>query len=105
MIEMTGMSQYADFTEQASFRDGDKLKMPDMIVRLPGDRIIAIDSKVSLSAYLDAAEQTDETARQVLLTKHGEEIWTHVAHIGGKRLCGHAEEEQCSGLCGHVHSR
>lgn len=85
VVEMTGMSQYADFTEQHSVRDEkDQLKKPDMVINLPGDRKIAIDSKVSLSAYLDAVETTEEAQRTVLLAKHSEEMWTHVQQLSRK---------------------
>ncbi len=88
VVEMTGLSSYCDFTQQKSVQDGDKLKQPDMVVRLPGNRVIAVDSKVSLNAYLDAVEQTDDASRQVLFTKHGEEIWNHVRLLASKDYAG-----------------
>lgn len=84
VVEMTGLSAYCDFEEQRAVRDGDSTKLPDMVVRLPGKRLLAVDSKVSLNAYLDAVEQTDHAARKVLFTKHGEEIWTHVKSLASK---------------------
>ncbi|WP_306252377.1 DNA recombination protein RmuC [Parvularcula sp. IMCC14364] len=88
VVEMTGLSAYCDFTEQKSVQDGDKLKMPDMVVRLPGERVIAVDSKVSLSAYLDAAGETDDAARQVFLLKHAEEMRAHVRSLASKDYAG-----------------
>ncbi|MCI5043643.1 MAG: DNA recombination protein RmuC [Aquisalinus sp.] len=88
VVEMTGLSAYCDFTEQKSVHDGEKLKMPDMVVRLPGERVIAVDSKVSLNAYLDAAAETDDAARQVHLLKHAEEMRTHVRSLSSKDYAG-----------------
>ncbi|MCI5046076.1 MAG: DNA recombination protein RmuC [Aquisalinus sp.] len=88
VVEMTGLSAYCDFTEQKSVQDGEKLKMPDMVVRLPGERVIAVDSKVSLNAYLDAAAETDDTARQVHLLKHAEEMRAHVRSLASKDYAG-----------------
>ncbi|MGV6802218.1 MAG: DNA recombination protein RmuC [bacterium] len=84
IVEMTGMSAYADFEEQVHLQEGDSAKRPDMVVRLPGKRVIAVDSKVSLNAFLDAAEAVDDAARSVLMAKHSEEIRTHVRSLAAK---------------------
>ena len=41
--------------------DGGALR-PDMVVRLAGGKNIVVDSKVSLAAYLEAAEASDESS-------------------------------------------
>ncbi len=84
VVEMTGLSAYCDFSEQFSVQDGDSRKQPDMVINLPGDRVIAVDSKVSLSAYLDAAEEIDEAQKKIYLAKHAEEIATHVSNLAKK---------------------
>jgi len=84
VVEMTGLSSYVDFTEQLSLSEEGRAKQPDMVVSLPGERVIAVDSKVSLNAYLEAAEQTDDAQRTVYLAKHAEEIWTHVKGLASK---------------------
>ena len=84
VVEMTGLSSYVDFTEQLSLSEEGKAKQPDMVINLPGDRVIAVDSKVSLNAYLEAAEQTDDAQRTIHLTRHSEEIWTHVKGLASK---------------------
>ena len=63
---MTGMSAYCDFTEQRAINNEDSggRKQPDMVVTLPGERLIAIDSKVSLSDWLDASGTDDENQRK-----------------------------------------
>ena len=83
-VEIAGMSAHVDFVEQASHSDGEKRKQPDMIVRLPGERLIAVDSKVSLGAYLDAVEAETDEARAASLSRHADDLWNHVKSLAGK---------------------
>ena len=64
VAELAGMREYCDFNLQASSRDADgALRRPDMVVRLPNDRCIAIDAKTNIEAYLDGVNaQTPEDA-------------------------------------------
>ena len=84
VVEIAGMAAYVDFEEQKSHNDGDRRKQPDMIVRLPGERVIAVDSKVSLNAYLDALEADTDAARAMHLQKHSDDIWAHVKALSAK---------------------
>lgn len=84
VVETAGMSSYVDFVEQSSHNDGEKRLLPDMIVNLPGGRKIAIDSKVSINAYLDAAEASDDEVRQSHIVKHADDIWAHVKTLSGR---------------------
>lgn len=86
VVEMTGMTPYCDFTEQYSVtaEDGSGRKQPDMVVTLPGERIVAIDSKVSLNDWLDATETDDDTVRAQALSRHGDAIWNHVRQLSAK---------------------
>ncbi|MEO1252835.1 MAG: DNA recombination protein RmuC [Pseudomonadota bacterium] len=84
VVEIAGMSAHVDFTEQASHNDGDKRKIPDMVVSLPGGRKIAVDSKVSLGAYLDAVEAETEEARAAALHQHADALWAHVKSLSAK---------------------
>jgi len=84
VVEMAGMNAYVDFVEQASHADGERLKQPDMVVRLPGGRVIAVDSKVSLGAYLDAVDADADEARAQHLARHAEDLWSHVKSLAKK---------------------
>ncbi len=85
VVELAGMSAHVDFTEQATHYDEDaKRKQPDMVVRLPGGRIIAIDSKVSLNAYLDALEADNDEQRTAHLLRHANDIWNHVKTLSSR---------------------
>lgn len=84
VVEIAGMSAYVDFVEQESHDDGERRKQPDMVVRLPGGRVVAVDSKVSLGAYLDAVEADNDEARAQHLARHGEDLWKHVKSLAAK---------------------
>ena len=81
VVEMAGMVEYCDFERQITLDTGLR---PDMIVRLPNGRVIVVDSKVSLKAYLDAVESTDESARVVFLKMHAKQIRTHLDRLSQK---------------------
>jgi DNA recombination protein RmuC len=66
IAELAGMRAYCDFAMQSSQRDAEgKLLRPDMIVRLPNERVIVVDAKTSLVSYLRALDaQNREEQRQ-----------------------------------------
>jgi DNA recombination protein RmuC len=66
VIEAAGMSAHCDFTEQ--MRAGDA--QPDLIVRLPADRLIIIDSKVPDLDFLSALGEAEPEKRRELLMAH-----------------------------------
>jgi DNA recombination protein RmuC len=68
VVEAAGMSAHCDFTEQKPGDDADK--RPDMIVRLPGDRLIIVDAKVPELDFLSALEVADPTKRVESLAAH-----------------------------------
>ncbi len=84
VVEIAGMTAHVDFVEQAGHADGEKRKIPDMVVALPGKRVIAVDSKVSLGAYLDAVEAETEEAKTAALHRHADDLWNHVKSLSLK---------------------
>ena len=68
VVEAAGMSAHCDFTEQKAGDDLDK--RPDLIVRLPGDRLIIVDAKVPELDFLSALEVADATKRTESLAAH-----------------------------------
>jgi DNA recombination protein RmuC len=82
---MAGMLEHCDFSEQVSHTDAEeKRQRPDMIVHLPGGKQIVVDAKAPLSAYLEAIEATEETARQVFLTQPTQQLKKHIQSLGQK---------------------
>jgi len=83
-VEFSGMSAYCDFTEQQSVSVEDGRLRPDMVVRLPGDRSVVVDSKVPLNAFLEALETEDEDARKNLMLKHAADLRSHMVKLSSK---------------------
>jgi DNA recombination protein RmuC len=84
VVELAGMSARCDFDEQATVATSDGLLRPDMVIHLAGGKHIVVDSKVSLAAYLQAAEATDETVRETRLAAHARHLREHVDRLAAK---------------------
>ena len=84
VVEMAGMLERCDFSEQVS-SDGDTGRMrPDMEVHLPGGKNVAVDAKVPMQAFLDANEADDEATRRLHLASHGRQMKAHVDALAKK---------------------
>ena len=83
-VEAAGMSQHCDFIEQFSVDTDEGRKRPDLIVKLPGERTIVVDSKVSTDAYLDAVATQNETEQSEHLTRYVSAIRKHVQDLSKK---------------------
>ncbi len=85
VVELAGMSAYCDFEEQVSVRDGDKnLLKPDLIVRLPNNRVVVVDSKAVLDAFLDAVETDDAEKKKEALERHAKNLRSRVSNLSLK---------------------
>jgi DNA recombination protein RmuC len=84
VVELAGMSARCDFDEQVSVSAGDGILRPDMVVRLAGGKNIVVDSKVTLAAYLEAAESGDDAVREARLDAHARHLRDHVDRLAAK---------------------
>ena len=82
-VTLAGMSEYVDFSEQASVGDGSKLR-PDMVVRMPAGRVVVVDAKAPTAAFLAAVEAADETAREKFLADHARQVRDHFKRLSAK---------------------
>lgn len=86
VVELAGMLEYCDFQTQESTRDDEgKLLRPDLVVRLPGNKTIVVDSKVPIEAYLDAVNTDDAEAKRLHLQRHAAQMRDHIGKLGQKR--------------------
>lgn len=85
VVEIAGMLSYCDFDEQVCVASDEGTMRPDMVVRLPNDRLVVIDSKVSLGAYLDALQSEDPVVRTEKLMMHAKHVRQHVVRLAQKR--------------------
>jgi len=81
VAELAGMAPYCDFVEQQTPQPAGDRKRPDMLVKLPGGRTLAVDAKAPLSAYLDAEEAADPATRASALDRHAQQLWRHVLDL------------------------
>lgn len=70
VVEAAGMSAHCDFSEQTQSGDS----KPDLIVRLPGNRVIIVDAKVPDLDFLNAVDAADETKRAEALSIHATKL-------------------------------
>jgi DNA recombination protein RmuC len=86
VIEMAGMVEHCDFVQQPTTTDGEgNVLRPDVIVRLPGEKQVVIDSKVPLVAYLDAVrEDAAVDERRAKLADHARHVREHIQRLGQK---------------------
>lgn len=84
LAELAGMVNRCDFFEQPSVASEERLMRPDMVVHLPGEREIIVDSKVALDAYLDAVAAEGEEKRQEHLVRHAAQVRRHMEQLGSK---------------------
>lgn len=70
VVEAAGMSAHCDFSEQTQSGDA----KPDLVVRLPGDRVIIVDAKVPDLDFLSALEAADATKRAEALNAHAAKL-------------------------------
>lgn len=90
VVEAAGLTRYVDFDLQTSISSDAGAGRPDMIIRLPGSKAIAVDAKVPLDAYLEAsaipltAQGPEAARRKSLLEKHVKAVRAHVDALARK---------------------
>ncbi len=84
VVELAGMSKHCDFDEQASTTADQRRQVPDLTVHLPGDRLIVVDAKAPLDAYMAAAEAVDDAARKTAMERHAQAVRGHVRTLSQK---------------------
>lgn len=85
VLERSGLVKGQEYETQVRARTDDgKAIQPDVIVRLPEDKHIIIDAKVSLLAYEAFVNESDEEVRETYLKQHVDSIRTHVKTLSEK---------------------
>lgn len=85
ILEISGLQKGINYVTQETFRNDDnQMLRPDVIIKLPNDRNVIVDSKVSLNDYVNYVNCDDEHMRQVYLQRHIQCVKKHIDELAGK---------------------
>jgi DNA recombination protein RmuC len=84
VVEMAGMIEHCDFTQQDSVNTVDGRLRPDMIIRLPNQRHMVVDAKTPLLGYLESLDAQDEPTRVARLKDHARQVRDQLIKLGAK---------------------
>ncbi|MEN9752762.1 MAG: hypothetical protein RL670_453 [Actinomycetota bacterium] len=86
LVELAGLLKHADYDEQATITAG----RADMLIKLPGGKTLAIDSKVPYNSYQEAAqiselaEGAEKDRREKLMKEHVKAVRKHIDDLAGR---------------------
>jgi len=86
ILEMSGLEKNREYFVQETLKDehGNNVR-PDIIVRLPDDRNIILDSKVSMNAYLRFSESEAKEQQDIFIAHHLTAINNHIDQLSAKK--------------------
>lgn len=84
LVELAGMVEHCDFQEQVHTVDDGQIIRPDMIVRMPDKRVLVVDVKTPLDAYLEAVEADNDKQRKLGLQRHAKNVRAHIRMLASK---------------------
>ncbi len=89
VLEQSGLRKGKEYEAQGGFYDSNnQLLKPDVIIRLPEDKDVVIDSKVSLLAYNKYVVSEDSQERQTALREHVQAVRNHIKDLSAKDYSG-----------------
>jgi len=83
VVELAGMLDYCDFSQQTTLDGDDGRLRPDLVVKLPGGKSIVVDAKAPLAGYLSSLEVEGEQ-RAASLRDHARQIRDHLGKLSAK---------------------
>lgn len=86
--EHAGLVEGTDFDMQVHTTNDDGRFRPDMVVRLSNNRVIVVDAKAPLSAYLASLEAEDPLEKALKLKEHAAQVRKHINQLSTKQYQG-----------------
>ena len=85
LVESAGLLNRIDYSMQESISADSGARRPDMVIKLPGRKQVAIDSKVPFSAFIDSfRDDISEAERKSLQAQHAKQVRGHVDALANK---------------------
>ena len=84
-VETAGMTAYCDFIEQANIKTESTTLRPDMLVRLPNQRVVFVDAKAPLETLNNYIEASSENDIQTYASKLSKTIKDHIKQLSNKK--------------------
>ncbi len=94
ILEVAGLQKNIDYFTQENFKNENNQNLrPDVVVRLPNNRSVIVDSKVSMNDYVSYVNAEDEAQKTIALQKHIQCIKAHIDELSGKEYQKLLKEE------------
>ncbi len=84
VVELAGMVEHCDFSEQLSVGRNDDRQRPDLVVHLAGGKNVVVDAKVPFAAYLESSSAGDEITTEARGNAHARHLRAHVDQLAGR---------------------
>ena len=84
LVELAGLTEHCDFTEQLRVTGAEGALRPDLVVHMPDARDLVIDAKTPLDAYLAALEAGNDEERTQALKRHAQQVESRVRDLAAK---------------------
>ena len=85
LVELAGMSEYCDFECQTSVQTDSGILRPDMLINLPNQRLLVVDVKTPLDAYISATEASSGDDKQRFLAQHSRNVKQRIKELSQKK--------------------
>jgi DNA recombination protein RmuC len=85
LVELAGMTEHCDFECQTSVRTDQGILRPDMLINLPSQRILVVDVKTPLDAYISATEATEADIELRFLLQHSRNVKQRIKELSQKQ--------------------
>jgi DNA recombination protein RmuC len=84
LVELAGMTEHCDFTEQVHVSGESGVLRPDLVVHMPDERDLVVDVKTPLDAYLEAVDAQSDEIRALALKRHAQIVGERVRALASK---------------------
>ncbi len=84
VVELAGMIEYCDFVTQHTVDGQEGRHRPDLIIKLPNERVLVIDAKAPLQAYLEAIDAPTDELKAIKFKEHAKQVKKHLSDLSEK---------------------